>query len=78
MSPLNTSYNIITINDVKLAARKNTKVKWQKRWDLGTSGRHLYNITPNIRTTGCMDIPSKEIGTIITGLRTGYSLLNKY
>ena len=25
-----------------------------------------------------MDIPSKEIGTIITGLRTGYSHLNKY
>jgi len=42
---LNTSFNIITINDVKQAAQKNSKLKWQRRWDLSSQGRHLHSIT---------------------------------
>jgi len=70
--------NVITLQDIKQSAHKSTLIKWQRRWDIGERGRELYEKEPRIKKNILYDHPSKEYFSILTQLRTGYSILNNY
>ena len=69
---------VISLGDVKEAARKSGYVKWQEMWEKSEKGRHLFNFRPRV------DFKLKNIfestfgERIISQLRTGYVGLNEY
>ena len=75
---MNDKYIVNTMSDVKHAVKTTTKMKWQNRWTISETGRHLYQLLPNVGTTLNLDLPSPQTGKILTELRTGYSQLQKY
>ena len=75
---LSSDENIYTIQDVKGAAHKSIIRKWQRRWDIGETGRTLYEKTSTVGSKVEYDFPSKEYFSLLIQLRTGYCRLNSY
>ena len=75
---LDESANCVTKSDVIQAAKQSTLTKWQNRWNISNSGRHLYELMPSVQELCHLDYPNPSIGRIMTELRTGYSHLNYY
>ena len=71
---------VISLGDVKEAAKKSGFVKWQEMWDNSEKGRHLFQFRPkvgyNVKNTGTFETTSGK--RIISQLRTGYAALNEY
>ena len=52
--------------------------KWQRRWDIGETGRTLYEKTSTVGKKIVFDFPSKDCFSVLIQLRTGYCSLNYY
>ena len=63
---------VISLGDVKEAAKKSGYMKWQEMWEKSEKGRHLFNFRPKVdfRLRSIFDSSSGE--RIISQLRTGY------
>ena len=67
-----------TQQDVKIGAREFVNQKWQKRWEITNTGRHLFNFKPQVTGKTLLDQPTVTAFRALTQLRTGYSCLNEY
>ena len=69
---------VISLGDVKEAAKKSGFVKWQEMWDNSEKGRHLFQFRPKVgyKVKNTFETTSGE--RIISQLRTGYVALNEY
>ena len=67
---------LITIVDIKTAARRSCKQKWHRQWEQTDKGRNLYAYTPIVDIKKNKYFKSK-FPRIISKLRTGYCL-NEY
>ena len=67
----------VTVFDIKAAVQESENIKWQKRWDAGNTGRHLFDLRRSVTVNSN---PTSDIRTqrIITQLRTRYCSLNEY
>ena len=70
--------SIVTNQNIKSAAKKSIISKWQQRWDISETGRFLYTFKPLVDGKLYLDLPSKDLFSIIHQLRTGYCKLNEY
>ena len=67
----------LTSVDIKKAVKDSCKIKWQKRWGISQTGRHMFDFQPSVtakKKTGSNIITQK----IKSQLRTGYCYLNGY
>ena len=61
---------IITLGNVKAAARELGKKKWQDMWERSEKGRNLFNFTPDVEYKINHKFETIKGETIITHLRT--------
>ena len=40
--------NPVTALDIKTAVQESCNIKWQKRWEAGATGRHLFDLRPSV------------------------------
>ncbi|XP_053393713.1 uncharacterized protein LOC128555451 [Mercenaria mercenaria] len=72
-----------TLQDIKKAAKKSCEMKWQNRWQLTDTGRHLHQYMPNVGlklkvpTNTSIKVQCQRVIHQIQ-LRTGYCMLNGY
>ena len=52
--------------------------KWQQRWNIPETGIFLYTFKPLVDGKLYLDLPSKDLFSIIHQLRTGYCKWNEY
>ena len=69
---------IVTLGDVKTAARESGKTKWQEMWDKTEKGRHLFNNRNTVGLNLVHKYKSTKGEISIIQLRTGYVRLNEY
>lgn len=69
---------VITIGDVKAAARKTGSTKWQGMWKKAESGRHLFMFRPEVNHKVKHKFQSVQGEKIVSQLRTGYVRLHEY
>ena len=70
--------NIYTLQDIKEAAHDSIIKKWQRRWEIGETGRTLFEKTETVGKKIDYDYPSKHHFSLLIQLRTGYCKLNYY
>ena len=73
-------HSVVTLDDVKSAAKLSARMKWQERWDASEQGRTLYQFRP---TVGYKSRVPHQFGTVslerrVTQLRTGYVTLRDH
>ena len=73
-------HSVVTLDDVKSAAKLSGRMRWQERWDASEQGRTLYQIRP---TVGYKSQVPHQFGTVslerrVTQLRTGYVTLRDH
>ncbi|CAC5371670.1 unnamed protein product [Mytilus coruscus] len=76
-------YNLSAVSwqkdkDVKQAAYKSTRNKWQRRWEISERSRDHYEKIPTTKHSIMYDFPTKRHFSIFAQLRTGYTELNYY
>ncbi|CAC5377274.1 unnamed protein product [Mytilus coruscus] len=64
--------------DVKQAAYKSTRNKWQRRLEISERSRDHYEKIPTTKHSIMYDFPTKRHFSIFAQLRTGYTELNYY
>ena len=69
---------VISLGDVKEAARKSGFVKWQEMWEKSEKGRHLFQFRPKVNFEIAHTFQSSFGERIISQLRTGYVEINDY
>ena len=69
---------VITMGDVKTAARESGRKKWQDMWEKSEKGRHLFNFRPKVDHKIKHKLETKKGEIIISQLRNGYAKLNEY
>ena len=69
---------ITTMQEIKMAARKHGSEKWQERWDMAETGRHLYEFRPQVGYHMKHNFKSVATEKVVSQLRTGYVFLNEY
>ena len=69
---------VISLGDVKEAAKKSGYAKWQEMWEKSEKGRHLFNFRPRVEFRLRNTFESSFGERIISQLRTGYVGLNEY
>ena len=69
---------IVTMGDVKTAARESGKMKWQDMWDKTEKGRHLFNYRNKVGLNLEHKYQSTKGEISVIQLRTGYVRLNEY
>ncbi|MCG7878799.1 MAG: reverse transcriptase domain-containing protein [Candidatus Thiodiazotropha endolucinida] len=69
--------NPVTQLDIKTAVQESCNMKWQKRWEVGTTGRHMFELRPSVNVQTAQ-VPNTKTQRIISELRTGYCRLNEY
>ena len=69
---------IVTLGDVKTAARESGKMKWQEMWEKTEKGRHLFNYRNKVGLNLDHKYQSTKGEISIIQLRTGYVRLNEY
>ena len=69
---------IVTMGDVKTAARESGKMKWQDMWEKSEKGRHLFNFRNQVGLSQYHKFESTKGEITVIQLRTGYARLNEY
>ena len=69
---------VITMGDVKTAARESGRKKWQDMWEKAEAGRHLFTYRPKVGYKFKHKFDTRKGESIISQLRTGYVRLNEY
>ena len=69
---------VISLGDVKEAAKKSGYVKWQEMWEKSDKGRHLFWLRPKVDFKLNHTFESSFGEKVISQLRTGYIELNDY
>ena len=69
---------VITMGDIKTAARESGRKKWQDMLEKSEKGRHLFNYRPKVVHKIKHKLETKKGEIIISQLRTGYVKLNEY
>ena len=69
---------VISLGDVKEAARKSGLIKWQEMWEKSDKGRHLFQLRSKVDFKLDHTFQSSLGEKIISQLRTGYTELNEY
>ena len=69
---------VISLGDVKEAAKKSGLIKWQEMWEKSDKGRHLFQLRSKVDFKLDHTFQSSLGEKIITQLRTGYTELNEY
>ena len=69
---------VISLGDVKEAAKKSGYAKWQEMWEKSEKGRHLFNFRPRVEFKLRNTFESSFGERIISQLQTGYVGLNEY
>lgn len=69
---------VISIGDVKAAARESGTKKWQEMWEKSERGRNLYMYRPKVNHKVKHVFDSSQGERITSQLRTGYIGLNEY
>ena len=69
---------IVTMGDVKTAARESGKMKWQEMWDKTEKGRHLFNYRNKVGLNLEHKYQSTKGEISVIQLWTGYVRLNEY
>lgn len=67
----------VTVLDVKAALKESGLMKWQQRWEAGSTGRHLFELRESMKVKA-QQHTDRKIQKLITQLRTGYCSLNEY
>lgn len=60
-------------SEAKSVVWRHVMQEWKKRWDTGSTGRHLYQIKKEVLIVG----GHRKAETVITRLRPGHNLLKK-
>ena len=63
---------VISLSDVKEAARKSGFVKWQEMWEKPDKGRHFFQFRPKFNFKIAHTFQSSFGDRIISQLRTGH------
>ena len=69
---------VISLGNVKEAARMSGFVKWQEMWEKSDKGRHLFQFRPKVNFEIAHALQSSFGERIISQLRTGYVELKDY
>ena len=69
---------VISLGDVKSAAKESGKKKWQDMWDKSGKGRNLYMFRPKVDHKIKHSYESSAGERIVSQLRMGYVGLNEY
>ena len=69
---------VITMGDIKTAARESGKKKWQDMWEKSETGRHLFNYRPQVKYRIEHKFDTRQGESVVAQLRTGYARLNEY
>ena len=69
---------IVTMGDVKTAARESEKMKWQDMWEKSEKGRHLFNLRNQVGLSQYRKFESTKGEITVIQLRTGYARPNEY
>ena len=69
---------VITMGDIKTAARESGKKKWQDMWEKSETGRHLFNYRPQVDYKIKHKFDKRKGESVVAQLRTGYARLNEY
>ena len=69
---------VISLGNVKEAARKSGVVKWQEMWEKSDKGRQLFQFRPKVNFKIAHTFQSSFGERIISQLRTGYVELNDF
>ena len=69
---------VISLGDVKEAARKSGLIKWQEMWEKSDKGRHLFQLRSKVNFKLDHTFQSSLGEKNITQLRMGYTELNEY
>ena len=69
---------VITMGDIKTAARESGKKKWQDMWEKSETGRHLFNYRPQVDYKIKHKFDTRKGESVVAQLRTGYARLNEY
>ena len=63
--------NLVTALDIQTAVQESCNIKWQKRWEAGTTGRQLFDLQPSVNVQ-TVPVQSNKTRRIVSELRTGY------
>ena len=69
---------VISVGDVKEAAKKSGYVKWQEMWEKSDKTRHLFQLRPKVDFKLTHTFESSFGEKVISQLRTCYIELNDY
>ena len=69
---------VISLGDVKSAAKESGKKKWQDMWEKADTGRNLYRFREKVDHKVKHTYESAFGERIVSQLRTGYVRLNEY
>ena len=70
---------VITCQDVQKASKDTATMKWQRRWDHSTTGRHMYTFQPAVSVIQPKTkFPFSHSYQQTVQLRTGYAKLKSY
>ena len=66
---------------IKKAARQSCEAKWQSRWSIAETGRHIFQFVPSVPISHKLPpgvVLSPQSQRVIHQLRSGYVMLNDY
>ena len=69
---------VITMGDIKAAARVSGKKKWKDMWEKSEIYRHLFNYKPQVDYKIRHKFDTRKGESAVAQLRTGYARLNEY
>ncbi len=68
----------ISLSDANAVIKKRTLQLWQKSWSNNNTGRHLYDLEPNVSRKAYRSLYARKAESKVNRLKMGHSLLKQH